>query len=138
MPANHPEHDMPPAGNLPLQVAHAESTLLDAIEHAADGIFLADTAGKVLWANRACTARSGYTVAEMAGLPGLWNSGWEEPAFLPNLWRTILSGRSWSGHTRSRRKDGSACLEETTIAPLRDSGGAISYFLSIQQEVPET
>src|SRR5690349_12766279 len=78
-----------------------------ALEAAANGIILTDKAGKILFANRAFCAMTGYTPKEILGQnPGFLKSGKHDASFFRELWDTILTGRVWQGELINRRKDG--------------------------------
>ena len=51
--------------------------------------------------------------------------------------RRILSGNVWQGEITNRRKDGSLCVEETTITPVRSADGEVSNFIGIKVDVTE-
>src|SRR5581483_8888077 len=55
--------------------------------------------------------------------------------FYRNLWKTVLAGDIFRGEMTNRRKDGSLYLEENTITPVRDSGGRITHFISVKQDI---
>ncbi len=109
-----------------------------ALEAAANGIVITDQAGTVLWTNPAFTALTGYTTEEAIGQnPRILKSGLHAPAFYQTLWQTILSGLVWHDEVMNRRKDGSLYVEEMTITPVRSTGGEITHFVAIKQDVTE-
>ncbi len=109
-----------------------------ALEAAANGIVITDPAGTVLWTNPAFTALTGYTAKEAIGQnPRILKSGLHAPAFYQTLWQTIQSGQVWHAEVMNRRKDGSLYVEEMTITPVRSTGGEITHFVAIKQDVTE-
>jgi two-component system sensor histidine kinase/response regulator len=109
-----------------------------AVEQAADSIVITDLKGNVEYANPAFTALTGYTAQEIIGRnPRLLKSGRQDPGFYQDLWKTILTGRSWQGRLINRRKDGSLYPEELTIAPVRNAAGAVTHFIAIKQDATE-
>jgi PAS domain S-box-containing protein len=117
------------------QRLHLQST---ALESAANAIVITDREGRITWVNPAFTRLTGYTTAEAIGQnPRLLKSGRHDQAFYKQLWETIVSGRVWHGEMVNRRKDGSLYVEEQTITPVQDAGGAISQFIGIKQDISE-
>ena len=106
-----------------------------ALEAVANGVVITDAQGTILWVNAAFTRMTGYSSADAIGQnPRLLKSGEHPPAFYQELWSTIVSGKSWSGETTNRRKDGSVYVEEQTITPVRDAGGKVSHFIAVKQD----
>ena len=109
-----------------------------ALESAANGIIITDTAGTIVWVNPSFTRMTGYQAEKAVGRnPRLLKSGRQDPAFYRGLWETITAGRVWHGELINRRKDGSEYIEEQTITPVGDTGGPITHFVAIKQDVTE-
>jgi PAS domain S-box-containing protein len=107
-----------------------------ALEAVANGIILTDPAGKILFANKAFCAMTGYALEEILGkTPGFLNSGKHDADFFRELWNTILKGRVWQGELINRRKDGTFYNEEMTITPIQGTNGEISHFISVKQDI---
>jgi len=110
-----------------------------ALEGAANAILITDRLGRILWVNPAFTTLTGYTAAEALGqTPRILRSGEHDAAFYENIWQTLLAGRVWRGEIINRNKDGSLCLEEATITPVRGHDGEITHFVDIKQDVTES
>jgi PAS domain S-box-containing protein len=109
-----------------------------ALETAADGVFIADRQGTIIWANSALSTITGFGMSEIIGsTPRLFKSGCHGQDFYRNLWRTITSGQSWKGEIINRRKDGSLRTEETTITPVPNESGRITHFVSIYRDITD-
>jgi len=109
-----------------------------ALEAAANGIVIADRSGAILWVNAAFTRLTGYEAAEVIGEnPRILKSGQQGEGFYAQLWDTITTGEVWHGEIVNRRKDGSVYTEEMTITPVRATGGEISHFVAIKQDVTD-
>ena len=107
-----------------------------ALEAAANGIILTDKAGKILFANKAFCAMTGYALEEILGkTPGFLKSGKHDADFFRELWKTILAGRVWQGELINRRKDGTLYHEEMTITPIQGTNGEISHFIAVKQDI---
>jgi PAS domain S-box-containing protein len=109
-----------------------------ALEAAANGILITDRDGVIVWSNEAASALTGYSADELLGRnPRILKSGKQDAAFYQSLWQTILAGKVWRGEIINRHKNGSLYTGEMTITPVRDSGGAITHFIGIKQDITE-
>lgn len=118
---------------------HEQLRLLGtALATASNAVFITDRKGIIQWVNDAFIRLSGYTAQEIIGnSPRLLKSGSHDKAYYEQLWGTILSGRSYSGETTERRKDGSLYTVRQTITPVRDRNGEISHFISMHEDISE-
>ena len=88
--------------------------------------------------NPAFTKSTGYSAEEVIGRnPRILKSGHQSEAYYAEMWRTISSGRSWSGEFVNVRKDGGLYTEEVTVTPVRDRSGAIAHFVAVKQDISE-
>ncbi len=112
------------------------SRLIGAIDQAAETIIVTDAAARVVYANPAFSATSGYPVDDLLGRD-LWQFLREAGASSINrrLATRLRSGRSWSGEWALRRRDGVSYREEVTISPVRDPSGGISSFVCVGRDV---
>jgi diguanylate cyclase (GGDEF)-like protein/PAS domain S-box-containing protein len=109
--------------------------LLGAIEEASDAVVIADSAGTIQYVNPAYTRMTGYSAEEVIGHdPRLekWGLG---RAFHLQVRETVRSGKAWRGEVANRRKDGTPYVEDITIAPVQDAGGAIRRYISIRRDM---
>lgn len=110
--------------------------LADALESAANAIFIADKEGRIVWANRAFSGLTGYTLDEVSRAnTSLVKSGLQDQTFYADLWSVILGGHAWRGTMTNRRKDGSLYTVDQTITPLCSADGAVTHFIAIQNDV---
>ncbi len=119
----------------------AEEKLLwqsSALKTAANAIVIVSRDGSIVFANRAFSSLTGYSLEEVLGKnPRILKSGAHNADFYNNLWDTILSGFVWRGEIKNRRKDGTLYDEEMTITPVRDKTGGITHFIAIKQDITE-
>jgi PAS domain S-box-containing protein len=114
------------------------TSLLAAVEQAADGIVITDAGGRIRFVNPAFSAMTGYSPEEAVGqYPRILKSGRHSAAFYEELWATIRSGRVWNGEVVNRRKDGTFYCEEMRIAPVLDPEGEIAGYIAIKRDVTE-
>ncbi len=109
-----------------------------ALAASANGVLISDTAGRIVWVNRAYGLMSGYEESELLGqTPRLLQSGQHDREFYRGIWTTVAAGRVWSGEIVNRRKNGTLYTVATTISPVRNAGGQITHYVAIQQDVTE-
>jgi len=112
-----------------------QSTALNAV---ANAIVISDSSGNVQWINKAFTALTGYTRAEILGKnPRALKSGKHGPDFYKKLWKTILAGKVWNGELINKRKDGSFYDEEMTITPMKNDRGGIVSFIAVKSDITD-
>jgi PAS domain S-box-containing protein len=110
--------------------------LSTALEATVAGVALTDRQGRILWVNPAFSNLTGYSRDEVRGQnPRVLKSGEHDAEFYQELWRTILSGRSWNGEMLNRRKDGTLYYEEMTITPVRAGSDDITHFVAIKEDI---
>ena len=115
--------------------AHIQSSALEAV---ANSVILTDTAGKILFANKAFCAMTGYAPEEILGkTPSFLKSGKHDDAFFARLWNTILAGRVWQGELVNRRKNGMLYHEEMTVTPIRETNGEITHFIAVKEDITQ-
>jgi len=109
-----------------------------ALQAAANAILITERTGKIIWVNPAFTLTTGYSFEDVRGKnPRLLKSGKQDEAFYHQMWETILSGQVWHNTIINRRKDGTLNQEDLTITPIRDTTGAITHFVGINQDITE-
>ncbi|EGL81367.1 PAS sensor protein, partial [Caldalkalibacillus thermarum TA2.A1] len=98
-------------------------TLEQALNQAAI-IAITDHRGTITYANDAFVKISGYRRDELVGSNHrLVKSGYHDPAFYRQMWRTISSGKVWRDEVCNRTKNGELYWVDTTIVPLLGKNG---------------
>ncbi len=112
--------------------------LATAVEQAAEAIVITDASGNIQYMNPAFERITGHTRKEVIGRnPRLLKSGKHDAIFYENMWETITRGEVWTGRLINKKKDGSLYHEESTISPVRDSGGKIINFVAVKRDITE-
>ncbi len=107
-----------------------------AVEQSPVSVFITDTSGSIRYVNPAFCTFTGFQQEEVIGRNPRIMSGGETPAEdYVRLWQTIKIGEVWHGTLHNKRKDGTRMWAETSIAPIRSAGGAITQFVCIQQDI---
>jgi diguanylate cyclase (GGDEF)-like protein/PAS domain S-box-containing protein len=120
-----------------LGAAVEKAGLVGAIEETSDAVVIADSEGTIQYVNPAYSAMTGYTAEETIGHNPCREKGKADVglAFHQELREAVEAGKVWRGEAPNRRKDGSAYVEEVTVAPVRDSNGAIRRYIAIRRDM---
>ncbi len=120
------------------QVEAERERLLLAIEQSGESMVITDPEGNIQYVNPAFERITGYSRKEAIGQNlRIQKSGKHDKSFYQKMWRTITSGKSWTGHIVNRRKDGSFFTEDATISPVRDSSGSIVNYVAVKRDITE-
>lgn len=126
--------------NLKKEFKEKES-LLTQYQHIVDvsaNISITNPEGIITYVNDRFCQLSGYSRDELIGQPHHIVNHPDMPHDLfRQLWNTILSKKVWQGIIKNRRKDGSTFYVDTTIAPVLDSAGEITEFISIKIDITD-
>lgn len=110
--------------------------LATAIEQTSEGVVITDAEGAIRYVNAAFTRMTGYSAEQvLGGNPRVLKSGQHDGKFYDDLWTTIRSGQVWNGELVNRRADGTLYTERMSITPVRGSGGSITNFIALKQDV---
>ncbi len=121
-----------------VQAEEGQRTLLQAVEQSPASIVITDTRGIIEYANRRFTQVTGYTTDEVVGhRMQFTRSGLTPVETYRDLWRTIHSGREWSGELLNRRKNGDLYWDYVRIMPVVDDEGTITHFVGLQEDISE-
>lgn len=108
------------------------------IEQTASTVVITNAEGIIEYVNPHFSEITGYAVEEVVGnRPNILKSGHTAESTYDELWRTIKSGQVWRGEFNNRRKDGTLYWESAIVSPVRDSGGAITHFVAIQDDISQ-
>jgi nitrogen fixation negative regulator NifL len=108
----------------------------ETVEQSAIAISITDLNARILYANRAFTAVTGYAPAEVIGQNQSMLSFKTTPRSVYDaMWRTLQSQQNWSGRLVNRRKDGTRYLAELSVSPILDAEGRTSYFLGMHRDI---
>jgi PAS domain S-box-containing protein len=103
------------------------------MEQTADSVMLTDKQGTIEYVNPAFEATSGYTRAEaLGGTPRILKSGLHDAEFYSQLWARLMEGQSFRGMIINRKKSGELYWAQQTITPIREQGGNLTHFVSVQ------
>lgn len=113
--------------------------LLQAVEQAFNAVLVTDGADndhRIVYANPAMCAMSGYAAHELLGHNARMLQGPQTSReVIAELRSCLAEGRFFKGSTFNYRKDGTPYLLEWNISPVRDPSGRITHFVSVQQNL---
>lgn len=97
-----------------------------------------DSEGVILEVNDTFCEISGYSREELIGRTHrIVKSKHHPPEFFENLWKTIKSGKVWTGEIRNRKKRGGYYWVKTAIFPITDEKGEPERFISVRTDITE-
>jgi PAS domain S-box-containing protein len=97
-----------------------------------------DSDGNIIYVNDKFVEVSKYTRDELMGQNHrLLKSGFHDPSFYSDLWKTISSGRVWRGELKNRAKDGTYYWVDTSIAPILNKKGKPEKYVSVRFLISE-
>jgi PAS domain S-box-containing protein len=112
--------------------------LNQAVESSSVSVIITDAEGRIIYTNPYFTELTGYSPNEVLGKnPRLLKSGLQSKKFYKDLWATILSGNTWAGELRNKKKNGEIYWERIVISPIIDTDGVVTNFVAIQEDISE-
>ena len=102
-----------------------------------DGVGIADSKGRIQFANASMERMLGYDRGELIGVPisRLHPSGTDSPAPRPTM--ESLQAGGWSGERDLLTKQGSVVPTLETVKPLRDEAGKLVGYLCTVRDIRE-
>ncbi len=108
------------------------------VEQSPVSVMITDLDGRLMYVNPKFTEVTGYSMEEVIGKnPSLLKSGEHPPSFFKKLWDTILSGNEWRGEFKNKKKNGETYWDSSSISPILNEKGDITYFVGVQEDVTE-
>jgi PAS domain S-box-containing protein len=110
--------------------------LSHSVEQSPVSTVVCDINGNIKYANPVFQAITGYSLKEIKGQNfRILKSGHHPDKFFSDLWKTILSGKDWSGEIRNKKKNGQLYWEEVLISPILDDHGKVVNFVSVREDI---
>ncbi|MCF7838356.1 MAG: PAS domain-containing protein [Candidatus Marinimicrobia bacterium] len=107
-----------------------------AVEQSNEAILIADSDGRIVYANPATASVFGMAPAEALGrtLAELRGNR-TDPGILREMTRAGAAGEIWQGLLQTEVHEGARLRAKTTASPLRDAAGAVQYIVIIARDV---
>lgn len=114
-------------------------TFKTAILNSSEHIMITNTEGLILFANKAVSEITGYSLDEMlgkkVGSKSLWG-GYMGQAFYEKLWHTIKEEKKvFTAVVKNRRKNGEYYFAKTSISPVLNGKGEVIYFIANEKDI---
>lgn len=112
-----------------------------AVESAYDAVLITDAelerpGPRILYVNPAFTEMTGWPAEDIVGrTPRVLQGEETDPQVLQRLRRALERGEAFDARTVNYRRDGSPFELEWRTAPMRDTEGRITHYISIQRDV---
>ncbi|MBI1912291.1 MAG: EAL domain-containing protein [Deltaproteobacteria bacterium] len=109
-----------------------------AIEHSVNIVFITDVKGTIEYVNPKFEEVTGYTKEDAIGqTPRILASGEVPNQRYEELWKTILSGKTFRSTIKNRKKSGGYYWCNAVISPISNDRGEITHFLAVQEDITE-
>lgn len=119
-----------------LEVEDNQNRMFTFLSQTPSSVVITDTNGKIQYVNPKFCRITGYTQDELIGEnPNILKSGYQSQEIYEDLWRTIESGKTWSGEFRNKRKNGELYWENVTIFPIKNEFGEIVNYAGVKQDI---
>ena len=102
------------------------------------GMLVTDAQTRIIKANRAFSAITGYSEAEVLGQPTrILGSGHQGAEFYQQMWKALNESGGWQGEIWNRRKSGEAFPEWLTISAVHDAKGRLTNYVASLTDISE-
>ncbi len=126
------------SNNFGISQPQSDNITLDSFIKSAEesnaGIIISDNQGTILYINESYTKISGYSLEDIIG-SNIEKLQSDAQSNHSHLLETIYSGSIWTGEIESKRKNNELYWQQTTIIPITDHQGNISFFMSVNEEI---
>ncbi|MDO8990951.1 MAG: PAS domain S-box protein [Sideroxyarcus sp.] len=107
-----------------------------AVEQSPSSIIITDLDSNIEYVNAAFVKATGYSATEAIGQsPRILSSGSTAKEVYEDMWAHLSCGEVWKGELINRRKGGGEYIESAWISPVRQPGGDITHYLSINEDI---
>lgn len=113
--------------------------LASLVERSPEAIYIAGVDGKLMYVNHAACDLTGYTREELLQrtLKDLFTSD-TGPAAFEGMWKSLQSGRTWTGTFIHSKKDGTSYEVDSLITPIGDPvDGGITGYAAFDRDITE-
>jgi len=109
-----------------------------AVEQSPITIVITDTQGNIVYTNPKFIELTGYTFDEVKDKNARFlKSGKTDETIYENLWKTIISGKTWQGTFINKKKNNIEFIENATISPIFNEQGVIVNYIAMKEDVTE-
>lgn len=114
----------------------AVKLLAQAVNAAAEAIYIIDINKKIQYINPAFTIITGYSIKDCLGKPvSILRSDRHDEAFYQEIWNTLEKRKSWAGRISNRKKDGVVYTVYCTMSPVFGEDGEITHYVTVEKDI---
>lgn len=107
-------------------------------ESSSEAMIVTDAQNRIITANPAFTAMTGYSLGEVVGRnPKLLSSGRQRKEFYRDMWHALESAGHWSGEVWNKRKDGELYAEWLSINVIFNPDGSRRLHVAIFSDITQ-
>jgi PAS domain S-box-containing protein len=119
------------------KIEETEKRILSrAVAQSSVGIEIWDTDGIIQYVNPKFTEITGCERDEVVGKRTSISKGHFNPGEgYEKIWETITAGNDWHGEFFNKKKNGDLYWDSTWISPIKDTGGNITHFIAIKEDI---
>ncbi|WP_342113314.1 sensor domain-containing diguanylate cyclase [Pseudoduganella sp. OTU4001] len=118
--------------------ASREHLVAKVFDATSEGILVVDRNMRIVEANRAFSAMSGYARSELLGQhPRIMQSGKQDAEFYQAMWQGLLGSGHWQGKVWDKRRDGSLFAAHLTLSAVRDGQGRVQQYFGLFTDITE-
>ncbi len=111
---------------------------LKAMDGSPVSVVITDAQANIQYVNQHFTKITGYLPEEIIGQnPRILKSGFQDSFFYQNLWKTILSGKTWTGEFHNKKKNDELFWEAASINPIYNQENEITHFVAIKEDITQ-
>ena len=104
----------------------------------AEAIVVTDESNRIVDANPAFTALTGYALADVLGAePSLFDSSMHDPGFYQRMWQDLEAHDHWQGEILDRNSDGAFTAKSVNIRLIRHPDGRVHRHVVQFQDISE-
>ena len=112
--------------------------LAQTVEQSPDPVMITDANGSIEYVNAAFVSVTGYARDEAVGrTPSFLKAPRSPSTAIDSLKANLAAGVPWRGKLVNRNKDGQERVVLLSVAPIRNSLGVITHFVSSEEDITE-
>jgi PAS domain S-box-containing protein len=108
------------------------------VENSPNTIIITDSSGIIEYVNNNFEILTGYSREDALGKkPSILKSGFTPDDVYTDMWRTITSGKEWTGEFINKKKNGQIFTERTTIFSIKDTDSKIINYIATKEDITD-
>lgn len=122
-----------------LIVKNREKLLSTILEQAGDVVEITSEDAVIQYVNPAFEKITLYSAAEAINktVSSLLRSPKEDKKLFTQIKKQLEAGKTWRGQIKSKKKDGSDWIAQTTVVPIVDDQGNVIQHIAVKQDITE-